>query len=311
MHTTTTDGLRARNTAGARVPTAGAPPPSAGSAGLPITYDLRLVSAASLVLAALVAGVSAAGLVLAPTGLYGDDPSLVAVFAGQDAANLVVGLPVLLGALWLARRGSLTGLLLWPGALYYVLYTYALYLVGAPFGSLFLAYVGLVALSAYTTIGLVAGIDAAAVRQRLARAPARLVGGLLVGVGFLATAGSMALVVPALGDPASVDPLLHARWIVDLTVGTPVLFVGGALLWRRTGLGYATAAGLLFLSGANGLAFALGGGLGALLTATRIEASVIAVHLAIAAVCLAVAAFYLRDARPASGAGSLRLDGAG
>jgi adenosine/AMP kinase len=33
---------------------------------------------------------------------------------------------------------------------------------------------------------------------------------------------------------------------------------------------------------------------------------VVAVHLAIAAVCLAVAAFYLRDARPASGAGSLR-----
>jgi hypothetical protein len=210
MHSTTTDGLRARNTAGARVPTAGAPPPSARSGGLPITYDLRLVSAASLVLAALVAGV-----------------------------------------------------------------------------------------------------DAVAVRQRLARVPARLVGGLLVGVGFLATAGSMALVVPAFGDPASVDPLLHARWIVDLTVGTPVLFVGGVLLWRRTGLGYATAAGLLFLSGVNGLAFALGGGLGALLTATRFEASVIAVHLAIAAVCLAVAAFYLRDARPASGAGSLRLDGAG
>ena len=41
---------------------------------------------------------------------------------GQDAFNLVVGVPLPLGLLWLARRGSLVGLLLWPGALFYVLY---------------------------------------------------------------------------------------------------------------------------------------------------------------------------------------------
>jgi hypothetical protein len=34
----------------------------------------------------------------------------------------------------------------------YALYTYALYLVGAPFSTLFLPYVALVAVSAYTTM---------------------------------------------------------------------------------------------------------------------------------------------------------------
>lgn len=65
-------------------------------------------------------------------------------FLAHDGFNLVVGLPILLGSLWLARRGSLIGLLLWPGALFYVLYTYALYVVGAPFSALFLPYVALV-----------------------------------------------------------------------------------------------------------------------------------------------------------------------
>jgi len=54
-----------------------------------------------------------------------------------------------LASVWFARRGSLLGLLLWPGALLYVLYTYALYLVGAPFGPLFLGYVLLAVVSAF------------------------------------------------------------------------------------------------------------------------------------------------------------------
>jgi hypothetical protein len=267
------------------------------ASSLPLARDLDLAYWASGLIALLLVAASAAGILLAPSGLYGRDPTLVAVFAGQDAANLVVGLPVLLAGMWLARRGSLVGLLIWPGALYFVLYTYALYLVCAPFGALFLGHVALVVLAAYATIGLVASIDGDAVRARLGHAPARTVGGVLVGVGLLATLGLLALVVPALGQPTSVDSLLHARWIVDFAVGNPVLFVGGALLWRRAGLGYAAAAGLLFLSGLNGVAFAVGGVLGALLTQTPIDVPVIGVHLAIAAVCLAVLAFYLRGIR--------------
>ena len=55
-------------------------------------------------------------------------------FPGLLLALLV--LPILLGSMWLARRGSLAGLLLWPGALFYALYAYVPYLVGAPFGGL-------------------------------------------------------------------------------------------------------------------------------------------------------------------------------
>ena len=74
---------------------------------LPITGDLKLESALSLLVAVLMAVVSVAGPLLGSRGLYGVDPRvaagvatgpagvLVPGFLAQDALNLVVGLPVL------------------------------------------------------------------------------------------------------------------------------------------------------------------------------------------------------------------------
>jgi hypothetical protein len=135
-----------------------------------LARDTRAAIAASLGVVVLLTVASLAGLVLGARGLYGDvalalgpTPStagiLVPGFLGHDVFNLVVGLPVLLGAVWLARRGSLVALLLWPGGLFHLLYTCAIYLVGAPLSGLFLLYAVLVALCAFGTIGLVAAID--------------------------------------------------------------------------------------------------------------------------------------------------------
>lgn len=267
------------------------------SARLPITRDLTRAHAISLMIAVLMAAVSIAGLLFGSSELYGDDASIVQWFRGWDAANLIVGLPILLGSLWFARRGSLMGLLLWPGALFYVLYTYALYVIGAPFNVLFLAYVALVTLSAYTTIGIVASIDGAAVRDRLAGNPARLVGGALAAIGVLATLALTIPIITTLAGSTPVDPLLHAEWIVDYLFGNPVLLIGGVLLWRRERLGYAVAGGVLFLSGANGVAFAVSGVLGALIAGAPIDAAVIAVHLVIAGICIALLVVFLRGVR--------------
>src|ERR1035437_10237293 len=114
---------------------------------LPLKGDLTLAYRRSLLIALLMVVVSAAGLAWGSASLYGVDPNralgvgastagvLVPGFLVQDLFNLVVGLPILVGALWLARRGSLIGLLLWPVALFYLVYTYLHYLVGAPFSA--------------------------------------------------------------------------------------------------------------------------------------------------------------------------------
>jgi hypothetical protein len=85
---------------------------------LPIRRELTLAYVVSVFVALLMTGASVAGLVVGSSLYAPIDPKLFPLFVGQDALNLVLGLPVLLGAMWLARRGSLIGLLLWPGALF-------------------------------------------------------------------------------------------------------------------------------------------------------------------------------------------------
>ena len=88
---------------------------------LPIERDIGLAYVSSAVISLVIAVVSVLGLLWGSNGRYGVGSPLVQVSQGGDATNLIIGLPVLLGAMWLAWRRSLVGLLLWPGALFYVL----------------------------------------------------------------------------------------------------------------------------------------------------------------------------------------------
>jgi hypothetical protein len=69
---------------------------------LPDKGRLLLLHATSFLIAILMAGVSVAGLrdraVIYPT------EELVQTFVPNDVVNLLIGLPVLLGSMWLARR---------------------------------------------------------------------------------------------------------------------------------------------------------------------------------------------------------------
>jgi len=215
------------------------------NARLPITRDLTLAYLASLAIALLMLITSVAGLFYR-TVVYPDRLSLS--LAATDAVNLTVGLPILLGSLWLARCGKLIGLLCWPGTLFFVLYNYATYIVAVPFNALFLAYLALVTLSAYTLIGVVTSVDGAAVRRRLGDAvPARTAGGILAGIALLSAVRQIAVIVTALTSQTPVTTPEVAQWIADLAVGMPPLLVGGFLLWRREALGYVAGVGLLLV----------------------------------------------------------------
>jgi hypothetical protein len=226
-----------------RSPASGHVPAARGS-GLPVTRDLTFAYALSSAIALLVAVAAFGGLLFRHT-IYPSD-ELIKGFLPVDVFHLVAGLPVLLGAMWLARRGRLIGLLSWPGSLLFLLYSYVSNLIGVPFGALFLPYLLLVTLSAYTLIGLIASIDSAAVRRRLeGHVPARAAGGLLAvltGLFILLAVGGIA---SALVDDADPGPLELMLWIADLGTIAPACLAGGVLLWRREALGYVAGAALL------------------------------------------------------------------
>jgi hypothetical protein len=175
--------------------------------------------------------------------------------------------------------------------LFYSLYAYLPYAISAAVTWLLLVDVGVVTLSAFTLIGLLATIDGSVVRERLNRTPVRWVGGALTVIGLLAYAGLAANAASTLAEVGA-----RGHWVTDWTVGTPVLVLGGVLLWRRLPLGYVAAPGLLLVSAVGGVMFALAAAVDNLVAGPGTEPATIGVHLVISALSAALLVVFVRSA---------------
>ncbi|MCX6027671.1 MAG: hypothetical protein NTY23_15730 [Chloroflexi bacterium] len=140
-----------------------------------LTAPVRL----SLGLAATMVAQSALGLALHAE--YRDAAWIRATWLGNDALTLALAVPMLLGGLALARRGSTRGVLLWLGMLAYGVYNYAYYLFGAALNVFLPLYVLPLVLSVVTLILTLSRTDATALAgQFRPRTPVRLLGGYFV-----------------------------------------------------------------------------------------------------------------------------------
>jgi hypothetical protein len=259
-----------------------------------VKRDITLAYIISLIITLIMFVVSLVGI------LFGNDiypASQVSSNIGTDALNLVIALPTLLGSMWFARRGSLIGLLIWPGALFYILYVYTFYILGVPFSLLFLPYVALVTLSAYTIIGLVASIDGEVVRQRLGgKVPERITAGMFILISILFLVVDVVLIVNALISHSSVSSTSYASWVTDFTIQLPALLVAGVILWRRKTLGYVAAPGLLFQGAVLNAGFAVVLVIEAIFTASPINVPFVALVFVIGAISVTLLAFFVRGA---------------
>jgi hypothetical protein len=80
--------------------------PRQGAASLPTKRTLALAYAISGLIAVLAAAAPVTGLLFS-SAVYPTD-ELLQAFLANDLVVLFVGLPMLLGSMWLARRGQLT-----------------------------------------------------------------------------------------------------------------------------------------------------------------------------------------------------------
>lgn len=211
---------------------------------LPVTRNISLLYTLSLVVAFLMAAASLVGIFL-QSAFYPTE-ELRQSFVSNDMVNLFIGLPILLGSIWLTRRSKLLGLLLWPGALFYVTYNYIAYSVAVPFTLPFVPYLALVVLSVYTIFRLLSSVDSAAIQGRLMGAvPERFAGSVLIGLGALFLARAVGQIVSTLIGQVSLSGPELSVLVADFVI-TPVWIIGGVMLWRRQAFGYLTGAGLLF-----------------------------------------------------------------
>ena len=214
------------------------------NASMPIKHNLTLIYGLTFIIAILMAAASVAGL-LHQTSVYPTD-ELLQSFLANDVTNLLIGLPMLLASMWLTRRGKLIGLLFWPGALFFVLYNYIVYVFAMPLNLAFLAHLALVMLSVYSLIGLLTSIDGKVVQQQLVGVvPERLAGGVLAGLGLLFVLMVIGAIVQALISQTPIAETELALHVADFLIA-PAWVVCGVLLWQRNAFGYVAGLGLLF-----------------------------------------------------------------
>jgi len=190
--------------------------------------------------------------VLDGKGLYRNDTvSYAAQARGQDAVTLLVGIPLLLTGLILARRVSLRGRLIHTGSLGYFLYTYASYSYLSAYNGLFLLYTALYGLSLFGLIAAFREIDSAEVAASLSeRFPRRFLGGYMLFMGIVLTLLWLGRIVPPLIEGAIPPDLETYTTLViqanDLAVIIPAVFLTGILILRRSAFGI-TLGAVLFM----------------------------------------------------------------
>lgn len=177
-------------------------------------------------------------------GLYKNESvSMASQAIGQDIVTLCLGIPLLVAALVLARKGTLKGRLLLTGILGYFLYTYASYSFLAMYNSLFLIYVVLMSASFFAFTLTMMSYDIQNIGSYFSpKLPARFIGGVLI---FIAVAvGLMWLkrIITPLTAGTVPEGLEHYTTLViqalDLGFVLPVGILSGVLLIKRNAFGY-------------------------------------------------------------------------
>jgi hypothetical protein len=213
---------------------------------VPIKRGLTMAYMITLICVILMTAVSLGGL-LYPSTFYPTD-ELFQSFFTNDIVNLIIGLPILLGSIWLTSRGKLVGLLFWPGALLYILYNYIAYMVGMPFSVLTFAYLMLVLLSIYGVLDLLKGIDKKSVQEQLSvGVPVKMAGGVLVVFGVLFVFRAIGMLIEVSANQTMLPMSEIGVMIADIVLSI-FFVVGGGLLLKRSSLGYVSGLGFLFVA---------------------------------------------------------------
>ncbi|MCL4395198.1 MAG: hypothetical protein M1482_10420 [Chloroflexi bacterium] len=179
----------------------------------------------------------------------------------QDAVTLLLGIPLLVAAALLYRRGSSRAGLFLPGVLAYFLYNYGSMAFGAAYNHLFLIYVILLSASFFGLVLALTSVDVQDLPfQFRTGLPRRGISTLLIVSGFALPAVWLFMsILPAMlaGRVPELDGYTTGTtWAIDMGLVGPALVVAGLLLARWTPAGYLLASTMLVFSAVLGIQLA-------------------------------------------------------
>jgi hypothetical protein len=196
--------------------------------------------------ALVLAGVGAAAGLFVPD-LYRDSEAWIREAQATDLVTLVLAVPLLAAALWMARRGDVRWQLVAAGALGYLAYSYAIFAFSVAPNALTLLYIAVLGLSAWSLVLRLGSTDERPLTDMSPRLPRRATGAFLLAVPVLfglLWLGEVAGAASAAGpSEALVESGLPTNpiWALDLAFALPVMAYGGIRLLRSDARALATA----------------------------------------------------------------------
>lgn len=178
-------------------------------------------------------------------GIYRHMSTLVAPQGiAQDVVTLLIALPVLLGSLYYARRGSQRARFVLAGVLGYLLVTYLIYLTMATYNELFLVYVALLCCCFFAFLWMVLDFSVESLPYRFGpETPVRFAGGfLMVNASLIGFLWLSVVLPPLLSGQIIPNEVEHYTTLIvqglDLSLLLPAGFLSGLFLRRRQPAGY-------------------------------------------------------------------------
>jgi len=278
---------------------------AADTSPIPGRSSLAWWLSGALVVASLVAAVPT---FVWPGLLHGPAVS-IGTARGTALIVSVVAVPVLVGSMLAAARGSVRALITWLGAAVYLLYNSVLFLFGTPFNQLFLLYVAMFSLSLWAIGSTIVASDVGALHRLVSDSlPVRSVAVFTWVVVVLNSLAWLGGIVPTIADATPGSFLVGSGmttnpvYVQDLAIWLPLAAVGAGWLWRREAWGFLLTATLLVFWVIESVGIATDQWFGARADSTTDFANAaVAPAFLIAAVVVAVpAALMLRAVAPAS-----------
>jgi len=251
----------------------------------------------------VVAAVAAAGTFFVPGVLRG-----TAVMNGSARGTaivmLVAGLPLLVGSMYVASRGSIRARVVWLGAVAYLLYNSVMFIIGTPFNQLYLVYEAMLGLSIWSTVFVIRTIDLGSFRQRFSPAfPARAIALYMLAIVTLNTLVWLKGAVP--GVLSSSQPvILEGTGLVtvptydqDFAFWLPLIAIAAIWMWRGQVWGHLIVGAMLVYWIVEGVGVAVDQWMGSAAdpASTVASAAVTPVFLAVAVIGLVPLFFYMRN----------------
>jgi hypothetical protein len=192
---------------------------------------------------AIVALAAAAASFFIPNVL-GGPPVAQGNLRGTALVIMVLAIPALVAAMFFTRRDSARALVVWLGALAYIVYQSVLFLFATPFNSLFLIYVAMLSLAFWSIVAIVHKMDLATFRARFdEKLPVRSIAIYAVVLALLNAVVWLRTIIPAIfseqpatlldGSGVTTNPV----YVQDLAIWLPLLVGGAWWLWNRRPLG--------------------------------------------------------------------------